>query len=353
MATKEYIGRSTAVAQVDSIEAGGTISGETFTISVGGVVIASHTDTTGAANDARDALVTAWNNSTHPYATGVTAASSGAGTLTLTADTAGVPFTVALNTPGGSATFTRTAVTASSGPNHADDAANWSGGTLPANSDDILLRNTDVSLLWGLSGLSSVTLGTMIVEQSFTGKIGLPHDKFTTSAGVEVETADEYRDTYLTFSTMARLAIGPSTNSQQTGSTFIKIDCGNGATDIRCVRTSAVLGNKMPVNVLVDHSSAKLIAVGGGIGVGNSEPGDSGELSSIELRGSGSNVRIGESITLATLDVPYGVCIARNTPTTVRQAGTGEVQMIGSGTITNGEGNVSTIGGSYTITNAT
>ena len=42
--TVVWEGRADAVAQVTTVTVGGTLSGETFTISVGGVAIATHTD---------------------------------------------------------------------------------------------------------------------------------------------------------------------------------------------------------------------------------------------------------------------------------------------------------------------
>ena len=100
MATLYWEGKATAVAQVTTVTVGGTLSSETFTISVGGDAIASHTDADTVIASTVAALVSAWNSSTHPYATGITAADASPD-ITLTADTAGVPFVVTLNTPGG------------------------------------------------------------------------------------------------------------------------------------------------------------------------------------------------------------------------------------------------------------
>ncbi|MDZ7809208.1 MAG: hypothetical protein U5L11_02515 [Arhodomonas sp.] len=98
MATKYWQPKAQPVAQVTTVTVGGTLSGETFSISVGGLVIATHTDATTTIADTVAALVAAWNASTHPYATGITAADASPD-ITLTADTAEVPFAVTLNTP--------------------------------------------------------------------------------------------------------------------------------------------------------------------------------------------------------------------------------------------------------------
>ena len=110
MATHKWLGQTAAVAQVTTVTVGGTLSSETFTISVGGVAIASHTDADTVIATTVTALVAAWNASTHAYATGITAVAASPN-ITLTADTAGVPFAVTLNTPGGSATLGQAATT--------------------------------------------------------------------------------------------------------------------------------------------------------------------------------------------------------------------------------------------------
>ena len=114
MATHKWLGQTAALAQVTTVTVGGTLSSETFTISVGGVAIASHTDADTVIATTVAALVAAWNASTHAYASGITAVAASPN-ITLTADTAGVPFAVTLNTPGGSATLGQAATTANAG----------------------------------------------------------------------------------------------------------------------------------------------------------------------------------------------------------------------------------------------
>jgi hypothetical protein len=154
MATKRMIGGMTAAAQVDTLTPGGTIEagdlfkitltderGDTYQLSV------AATGTTVATTCAD--IIAAFNLCNDPRFTKITAA--GVGTVgaytavTLTADTAGEPFTCSVTTTeagGGAAdnqTFTRTATTANAGPYDYNLTGNWLGGILPVDGDDVYI----------------------------------------------------------------------------------------------------------------------------------------------------------------------------------------------------------------------
>ena len=128
-------GSAAAVAQVDTLTVGGTVEaddifiitmtdekGETEVLSV----VAGSTTKTAVATT----IAAAFNASTHYMFTPITALAVGE-TVTLTADTAGVPFYAAATTTetgGGGAddqTFIRAATTANSGPYDWNTQANW------------------------------------------------------------------------------------------------------------------------------------------------------------------------------------------------------------------------------------
>jgi hypothetical protein len=142
-------------------------------------------------------IVAAWNGlaaALYPEFAGITASDGGGGAVDLTAKTAGVPFTVTLATTesgGGSAddqTFTQSTTTPASGGAFWSVAANWSTLTVPAAGDDVIIQNSANPILYGLDQ-SAVTLGSLSIDQSFTGTIGLPR----TNPGGYVE----YREQYL------------------------------------------------------------------------------------------------------------------------------------------------------------
>jgi hypothetical protein len=155
MASMRWKGAAQAVAQVTTVAISGYDAATTYTLSVGTKSVS--TIAAGSAALTAVALVTAWNASTEPELAEVTA--SGSGTpLTLTADTAGVPFTVVPAVSGGAGTIgSATAVTAATGPNHWDDANNWSGGAVPTGSDSVYIENSSTSIKYGLAQ-SGVTL---------------------------------------------------------------------------------------------------------------------------------------------------------------------------------------------------
>jgi hypothetical protein len=182
MAAKLWRGDAPAVAQIDTLTPGGTIEvGDKFKATINGKTLSySATGTTVASVTA--GFVAAWNaldSTAYPEFAEVTAADTGT-SITLTAKTAGKPFSVTVATTesddsaADAQTFTRAATTASSGPNHWDAAANWSPAGVPANGDEVYFENSDVDALYGLDQ-SAVTLASLNVAASFSGSIGLPN----------------------------------------------------------------------------------------------------------------------------------------------------------------------------------
>ncbi len=197
MATVIWKGDAQGVAQVTRCTVGGTIEADdVFTMTVGSKSISVVAGST-VASDVAASIVSAWNALAavqYPEFAAITASDAGGGDLDLTANTAGVPFTVTLSTTesgGGAAdlqTFTQSAVTQASGGAFWDTSANWSTGTVPVTGDDVILQNSANPILYGLDQ-SAVTLDLLSIDQSFTGTIGLPR---TNAAGYV-----EYRDQYL------------------------------------------------------------------------------------------------------------------------------------------------------------
>lgn len=101
-------------------------------------------------------------------------ASVSSATVTFTANTAGKPFTltVTVDTAGTGDVTGETVVQAATGMNHWDNADNWDSGSVPANDDIVVFRDSDVSVKYGLPAASREV--TFNVYQSFTGQIGLP-----------------------------------------------------------------------------------------------------------------------------------------------------------------------------------
>ncbi len=153
MTTKTLRGDAVAVAQVTRCTPATIQVDDVFALAVNGKTIAEFTATDTSASTVVAALVTAWNASTVPEATEITA-SEDSGVLVLTADTAGVPFEVTLAaTDGGGAdtqSFTSVESVRSEGPEHADSPRNWSGNRCPDSGDDVVVSRSLAGLLYGL-----------------------------------------------------------------------------------------------------------------------------------------------------------------------------------------------------------
>lgn len=185
MATVIWQGDASSTAQVDTFTPGGTIEATdlfiiTMTGEDGSTYALSVAATSTTVNQTCIDIATAWNASTNALCTPITAGyvgSPGSYTaVTLTADTAGIPFYAAASTTesgGGAAdaqTFSRAATTANSGPNDWNTAANWSGGAVPG-ADDVWFTNNAVAVTYGMNQ-AAVTLSSLHIEQSYTGSIG-------------------------------------------------------------------------------------------------------------------------------------------------------------------------------------
>lgn len=181
MADIYWRGDSVAVAQVDTQTFGGTwdtddlvkytIGGKTITVTAGSATIATIIST----------VVAALNASTIPQFAEITWAAASGTTITGTADTAGKPFTLTVtttesdNSAADLQTLSNSTTTANSGPNCVGVAANYSGGALPVNGDNLWIVDGSSALKYDLEALSAVTLGELNIEMSFEdADIGLP-----------------------------------------------------------------------------------------------------------------------------------------------------------------------------------
>lgn len=287
MATRQWLGIAPARTEVWTATVGGTIEvGDKFAVACNGVeIIAAVATTTTIATTCTD-IATAWNASTHPYATMITATTTST-TVIFTADISGWPFTLTVSTretndaAADAQTFTMagSATVAATGPNFASNAFNWSGATLPITGDTVVFRDSAVNVCWGLNQ-SAVVLAAVQIHQSYTGKIGLDSSKLAVSAdgSTTVTGATEYRDTYLRYgftATTGSLEIGLN-DSQSTppGSGRIMIDCGSNNFKITIHNTAAASSEtgrpavRLKTNGTSNEMVANVKSAPGGFGIG-------------------------------------------------------------------------------------
>lgn len=304
MATVRWTPQASAVAQESRATPANVEIGDVFTLKIGGVTIATFTAAAATVANVTAGLAAAWATSTHPWATAITA-SDQTTYLKLLANQAGIPFTVtSTTTDGGGAntqTLSITTPTAASGPNDWSTASNWSGGSVPVNSDTVIIENSNVPILWGLDQ-SAVTLAELRVMQSYTGYIGLPEEKFATTVDPDTwlvtstSVKPEYRDCYLKIgATLLNIGQNNGVNNPG-GSSRLKINLGSAQYTGRVYNSgTASFDNKQPILLLGTHASNALYVYGGIVGVANSL---GSEVSTIAtLNQSGGDVTFGKGVT--------------------------------------------------------
>lgn len=341
MATIRWRGDAPAVAQVQSWTFGGTwetsdkirvtIGGKTYDFTAG-----STTTATVVSN-----MVTAWNalsGVTYPEFAELTASAS-TSTFKLTADTAGKPFTVSLlpletdgsgadsqTIEGGTTATTGTATTASSGPNDWSTAANWSGGAVPVDSDDVYIEDSDGDILYGLDQ-ASIQPTSLNIAMSYTGKIGLPAVNEDSSSGSYYE----YRERYL--------KIGPATinlgRGEGTGFQRLNINCGTDQTTLNLFSSaSPEAGRDYTVQWKGTHANNAVNALKGSLGIaieaGETATVENLRVAYVDNQAGDVKLRAGAGVTLTNLVISGGVSVVGCATTTIVQ-NEGTLTLEGSG----------------------
>lgn len=309
MAKKIFIGTADPIAKVVTITVGGTLAGETFEIKMGNVVMASHTDTDTVISTTVAALVLAFNNSTVPWATAVSAGDSSPDVV-LTAKTKGVDFAVTLNVPGGIATFVQATTQANKGPNDMSDGNNWlntsdrSVGAIPAVGDEAHVADNLVNICWGLA----ITCDDLHISQSNLGRIGLDVNAFATSPdGITVNRSEmEYRDTYLKCTVTGDILVGDQHESLLAGAGRIMLDTGTTEVQIHVLHTApaSIDVGKPTLRLLANNALTDIFTRGGSVGVAVDEEGETSLIGDVICMGRGFT---GRGVTMTSWQQESGV----------------------------------------------
>jgi hypothetical protein len=292
MARHIWLGGTSAVAQVDTLTVGGTIEiGDKFKITLTDETGASATLTVSATSTSTSTtaseIATAFNASTDARFTPITALAS-TSTVTLTADTAGVPFhcTVTTTESDDSAadaqTFTRAATTANKGGSDFATAANWSGGSVPANGDEIEFNGrATADLLYSLDQ-SAKTFAVVLIKDSFASyDIGVVGGR-RLKAG------------------MTSLVIGDAAADGGTsgGSSCVNLNLHTVAFTARVKRTrNTGTDGQPPVQIMCNNNTGTLTVEGGVVGVGTDVASEAATLKQLTVRG--GRVELGEGVSIS------------------------------------------------------
>lgn len=227
---------------------------------------------------------------------------------------------------GGSQTLTVSASVAPTGPNWWNEPENWSSGSNPANGDDVWFEHSEVDCLYGLDQLSAVTLASLHVAQSFTGKIGLP---------VHTGLYYEYRPTYLAVDASS-IVVGEGEGS---GSGRIKLNTGAVQTNLVLLDGGTAEDGALPAVLWKGtHASNAARVFKGSLGVA-SLAGETATLSVLQVGTRGdvegdAEVFAGPGLTLTTVEKSGGLLELSAAATTITQTA-GELVFGGSGGVTN------------------
>jgi hypothetical protein len=283
MSKPQFTGTAAAVAQVRTFTPGGTITAGdvntlTATLEDGSTVAASYTALSSpTAATVSAGLIAAWAANATLAAL---ATASGTSTVVLTAAAAGVPFNVAPSVTG-VGTLTAANTTASSGPNDWNVAANFTPAAVPVAGDDGYLRNCSRDVSYGLNQ-SAVTLATLAVDMTMTGKVGTASAWFRIGA------------------TSWRIGDPGGDGQAGTGSPRVKIDFGGAAFSGVVVNSydqqSADAGLE-PVQLKGTHAGNELIVLGGRVGVATVSPSDVATLANWTVTGNSAVLNLGPGVT--------------------------------------------------------
>jgi hypothetical protein len=249
-------------------------STDTFTLTAtgddGSSVAISFNATGATVANVTAGLAAAWNASTHRLAK-LAVAADNTTNLTLTAVTAGVPFSVAATTTdhGGAntQTLTRAATQANIGPNDVSLAGNYQANVMFVASDTVTIAGLAAeSLLYGLNQ-SAITLTKLDVKRPASIYVGNPDQAY-----------------YLRVSATT-LNIGEQVpGASSTGSQFIAIDTGSNAATVNLFSsTTSGLNGLPPVLLKGSHASNVLNILGGNGGLGLLTPGEASSFPNINM----------------------------------------------------------------------
>lgn len=321
MPRNRFRGDAPEVAQVSqfTVTAAG-VAGDLVTVTISNKTVTATVPSTPTVTTVAEAIVEACGESEEAEFTEIVW-DNVAGTVTATADEAGVPFTITSVTVSGSVTVGAVSTpTASKGPRHWDDANNWTLNAVPVTGDDVDLIDCDQDISFGLSQ-SGVTLASLNIHSTYTGKLGLP-----------AQQGDyyEYRATELAIgATLVTVGAGDGP-----GSTLLKLNTGAVQATILVLATSTAGTQGQPAFWWRGtHASNAMTVNRGSVGAAYNA-GDTATLTTLKVGSQGgitdANVQCGAGLTLATLTAVNGTVKLFAGVTTVAQEA-GEVTVNGTG----------------------
>ena len=233
-------------------------------------------------------------------------ATSSAGVVTLACSENGKPggtFTVSDTSAG---TLAVSHLAAGTGPNDLNNAANYDGGVLPTNADDLTLDRS-VAIKWNLGAFSAVTLASLTITPRFDSAAQL---------GLLARNANGYEEFRA-----KELAIGATVVTINAGSGLIKINFGSVQTAVTVYATGTTTETGRPACQLRGtHASNVLNVIGTSTSTSTANVGwgSNGETATVAtVRQDTGTVTLGSAVTLTTVTKNGGDCYLNCAATTV------------------------------------
>ena len=369
MATRTHRGGAVAIKQVTTITVADTwANGDTATLTINGrdltVTVGDDNSTTQVATLLKEAV-----NSSIPTDSTASISPSGkardisefsdieatsaSAVLTLTAKTAGIPFTVTASetTAGNGSLGSPTTATSATGPYHWNNADNWAEGSVPVDDDDVVFDGDSGSVKYGLDQ-SDVTLTSIDIREGYDGEIGLPQVNSDT-VGFEYP---EYRDTELKIGNSGD-GVNMSVTIDSSVSGPMRFDFNTGQVTVDIHNTGSAQQDGTPNVILKGSHASNVVNINrGSVGIAYL-PGDTATVATlrvgfVENPAGDAIVNVGTGTTLTTINQSGGVLQTDSAATTISQTDGESTLLSGAHTTLNIDGGTCHYRSTGTITTA-
>lgn len=314
-----WLGGAQAYKDLWTIALSGTLTSQTYTVTIGLKTITYVADGSATAAIILLGLYNAWVSTASPVPQEFrelvpTLDNTTTPTqLFLTGTAFGVPHPLTL-TSSGAATISCVNTTPATGPNHADNANNWSDGVGLVNSATGICDSGSVPIKYGFATLTALTGVTIRWEEGYAGQIGLP-DRNTDATPYQ-----EYRTSSLTL-TGGTLIVNSS------NATLCRVNFQTTVATVRVLNSGSGLNGAPAVLVTGGATSSEVDLTKGSLGLAyfGTETANFpvGKQSYLANQNSDSTLILGTGCSMTTLTKSGGITQVNCALTTFTQSANG------------------------------
>lgn len=311
MANVEWLGRAKKVKHISELTVTGpVVIGEKWHVDINGkrITFTATATTTSNVVDGLQALLAA-SDAPAEFAEFTWTATDPKITATAQDTYSGVEMDIDVSTDSAAGTFVESVTQAATGPEFVDNVNNWSGGALPADTDNVYFGQAEYGPKYALTALAAVTPALVDVDSTATYDIGLPRINANGSY-------TEFRNINFQFdgATLFRVRSGSGTSSALMRFDFLSTKVIG---IVEQTGTTKETG-KPTLNIIGTHSDNELDVIAGDVGIAAF----SNESATFKvITQSGGTLVAGPGSTLdgagSTITLGGGTCTARTNVLTV------------------------------------